>query len=1619
MSDATDTTATVAEASIDAPADRPIVLLPVRIETRFIATTGPELWVRIYPDDIHVDAHEPGLTAAEAQWGRHFWEQLWRAGTDRAEPGGAADRAWEQLVQRFDAARAAWIATALEPVNPQDRPRRSVPAGTPLEPAPVHPRHEQRDDAWTRPPLARLLPERWIVLGHRDGRRVVSAVGAPVASELAVGPDPAAADRPTAGDDELDVDAGMRWLVDFSAAEEAGMAVRIPLSADDARLGFDTLVVVGVRAGPPGADGLAELLAAHRFGEGLALVSPGTPTNNSAEQRSAYAPRTLAGAAGSPARPAPERPAPDSAATTAARALGITADHFAPVDGGSARGDADARALQTVLWPATGGYFLEQLLDVSPAATVEAAGEHFRDHVRAEGPLPIVRVGRQPYGLLPATSLDRWAADDPWFGAVRAVRDRLRSAVGRVPRLDRRQTSPPSEAAILEVLAAGPTSADYSARLLFDEQLFGVEGLHGAFERPAPVRQRAANVRRLLETLGLPGDPRLARTVLAATNTELRSDAVLATQGSTPTDTEYLEWLRDSSFEEIRDEVGLPAPPNNLLYLLLRHGVLLTYAAAAGDLDGGAEGSASTAAPEPALVDVLDESTPTPLRITERLLAELTGSAADELAARNPQAAARLDAMRRALDQLCTVPPERLETLLLGTLDLFAYRLDAWITSLASKRLTELRRASPGGTTIGGFGWLEEVRPGGARATVPAPPGEEGTPLTVDATSGGFVHAPSLTQATTAALLRSGHLAYPQPGQPFTVDVSSRRIRVAEQLLDGIREGQPLGALLGYRFERGLHDAGLDEYIASFRKIAPFGELAIAQVKAEETATREAQLRNTPHPQLAAATKALQTATNTHTTLSREQGQLPGRLTAARDKLKQLTDRRARLLAQAQAIENQIRKFPGREPLIEQLMEIRADLRGLETQVTAARADVTKLEKRRTALVKLVTDADKAKKAAQADVNRFAKAPHPDLAAAITAAAAAKEAFDRLLAAARERLLYPPTAQVESLEATAATSVVDGLALVELHQREQIPFGKKQLPGATTGDGKRLVAELDALAAALDSVADALTAESVFQLAQGNLTRAGASLDAVARREVPPPELEFARTPRSGTAVTHRVVVLAHPPTGETSGWRNDARQVRAIAEPALNAWVAGLLGDPRAIRYDVEYEDGGTGDALMTRAVRLSDAGLSPLDLVALVDPAGAAHPELVEYLADRARATRPPSVPAGARARVVLDRGQDWDDATTSLAEALEIVRAVAEVLSEARPVTGSDLVPPDDEPDHTVDVGELGDRASALVRRLAVAHAALERALGDPADTKTLGGSLVQGLFFGLGDAVPALSVAPAEGDGRVERAGAVERELRRRLDAVSAADVAFDRSGASIDDTVAHELHRMRIVLGRAFVALPLLVPAETADLVTAFDQHSERPGDDPLARRTWFDRMAEVRRPVERLQTVALYGEAMSRPTTLAVAQLPHVAGEPWVAVPPPGGAAILPAKVSIVAHASTPLRAAAPLVGLFIDEWVEIVPAPTAVTGVAFNFDEPAAQAPQAVLLGVLPQGEEVWTLELLETVLLETLELARLRAVTPELIATHTDLEQLLPALYFAFNQENHTVSTDFLRMT
>ena len=95
----------------------PIALFPVRLETRFFPPLAPStLRLRVVPDSIQSDTHEPELTDDEGQAGDAYWSGI--AG------GVAPAEAWRRLLLTYPAPRAAYLVRATDPAGVRP-PRRA------------------------------------------------------------------------------------------------------------------------------------------------------------------------------------------------------------------------------------------------------------------------------------------------------------------------------------------------------------------------------------------------------------------------------------------------------------------------------------------------------------------------------------------------------------------------------------------------------------------------------------------------------------------------------------------------------------------------------------------------------------------------------------------------------------------------------------------------------------------------------------------------------------------------------------------------------------------------------------------------------------------------------------------------------------------------------------------------------------------------------------------------------------------------------------------------------------------------------------------------------------------------------------------------------------------------------------------------------------------------------------------------------------------------------------------------------------------------------------------------------------------------------------------------------
>lgn len=816
--------------------DVPLVLFPVRLEVRF---RGAELLLRIYPDEILADSHEPELTATERKAAARFWVAA-------QDPDLGPRGAWRELLLSVGPERAAWIARVTDPSGP-------VPVGS-------------REGTWTRAVQAWLLPDSWRIRVVRypydtdvgtDRAYESLPVDRPLALTLTPPPRMTPPPRPGRGVEPPLFDDGSLWTVDFERARQVGMAVRIPLQGMESAHNFDGVVfdrifVTGVYSDQTPAEGalaLARLFDAQHYTRGLAFVRQGTPTNNTTGKPAGYPPPSDPDVSFEIERLPPDF-APDADGAVAARTLGIDPAVFHHVAGQARREQRAAEDMNRVLWPATIGYFLTQMLEPQPGRVVfDELQKHFIAHVRGRGALPVMRVGAVPYGFLVASSIRQWIPTgereiDKILPAQiqnirRALGARLRTPhVGGLPRVGRSPNDPDRD--LLEILGGDSRlrelrvrpamSVESTIAMLTAQQLpsGAIDRVRAGFAEQAS--RRTSNWGPVDDLIfGLFAGRFVGALVGRGASSEAR-----------PSEREdaraYLSALANASLEMLREGVAPFRDDAPLLYTLVRHAAIWELSSIIDQ---------RTSVPRPHRdAERIDATGATPgiwQRISDAVLGVSLDAALPEYAP-----------WREAVLRLAATPRAELERLLTETLDVCSHRIDAWESSLYHQRLADMRRLRPEGCHIGAWGVLEDVR--------------RRHPL--DGQTAGYIHAPSLDHAATAAVLMNAHRTYQgEQAERFRIDLSSRRVRGALAVLEAVRAGQ--------RFEDALaraaeHDTERAQHIRD-----ALGDLftaeAVFQIVRGNAATAGASLdalaRGTRPPELEVVRSARGGAAVTHRVL--------------------------------------------------------------------------------------------------------------------------------------------------------------------------------------------------------------------------------------------------------------------------------------------------------------------------------------------------------------------------------------------------------------------------------------------------------------------------------------------------------------------------------------------------------------------------------------------------------------------------------------------------------------------------------------------------------------------------------------------------------------------------------
>jgi len=365
----------------------------------------------------------------------------------------------------------------------------------------------------------------------------------------------------------------------------------------------------------------------------------------------------------------------------------------------------------------------------------------------------------------------------------------------------------------------------------------------------------------------------------------------------------YLDWLiriGETSFEALRKEEGFTDKlrPNALLYLMLKYALEQSYFLTSTNLfklnkllpDNVIQAAKSEASfmhiqsleSSDNQVDALRSESKYTLLYQKQ--AEITGSSDMRVFEYIPEALKEghiateyLYEQTQALRLLSASPTARLERAFTEHIDCASYRFDAWKFGMVNYQLKALRNRreqienhneteidSNEGLYIGAYGWLENVRSENKELIPRELPDElkevfnasDSYPIHEDKSNLGYINAPSLNHAVTSAILRNGYDAYASEdnAELFNVNLSSERVRKALKIIEGIQNGQSLAALLGYEFEREMHDnntlANLDQYIFKIRRKFPLGSNQIKSTyedNEEDVSIEKMEARNVVH----------------------------------------------------------------------------------------------------------------------------------------------------------------------------------------------------------------------------------------------------------------------------------------------------------------------------------------------------------------------------------------------------------------------------------------------------------------------------------------------------------------------------------------------------------------------------------------------------------------------------------------------------------------------------------------------------------------------------------------------------------------------------------------------------
>ena len=1527
-------------------ADIPVLLFPLRIETRFV---GSELWIRALPDEAFMQSHELKITIEEQKDILSFKEELQNNHATLELKEKAKKEKWQNLVAKYGAFRASYLVHLAD--------KKTVAE---IKSIVILKESEEQDFYF------KGMPERLIAYLYPTGSdEIITIPGREIKNR-----------------DKLVVfGEGDDWVNDFQKATEAGVAMIARAEDLKNHTSFDKIIVVGFyyrdedrKNDEKSVDALKELFENHLYTEGISFLDYGTATNNLGKEKSGHTLKKEFDSEntydylvnGTELESSNNNPLFDTlkASRKLAAALGMEVSTFKHFDQAQLQTPLINKLFKKISWFSLGKQTLRMLYkdDISNEAH-EFLWKHYEEYVDARGPLSAIKIGDQPYAILPVTSIKQTHRENN-VDTILAKNDYLSKASlllsilfeewkemvnqANIPQVNATQEI---HRELLKIMSMQPNSTSYQLSVLEYDKYRGQlpKWLEDAADLPAnfanlpiaqvyellkdkseiaailqPHLENYTELEKLLSKDFIKNENILnyIQTEKQLSHAELMSFKYHKTlkintvEKDRKPNIDYLdialipeksvEFDELAALKEVFNQVltignGKSVYNENRLHLLkykgkklslfsdlllrgytnaiqLYHRIvhfqpsiedLLLFKGAETLIVKAINQNANKGQVVITLWDGVNNNRV--LKIKKPFKGIISSDGLYVKVNDTIQAGQRLFRIQdktkeyKIAKEIALLSIQLIESIenmkaedrqkamknaLSEAIDLNSYRIDAWITSLATCRLKQQRTINPKGIYFGAYGWVENLKKDTDR---PVSKDDMRDVSRVD--DGGIIHCPSPAQALTATLFKNSFLSYKDSDiatNPFTLNLTSDRIQKGEKFMEGIRQDQRIEVLLGYQLERALHERRLNVELYDLRAVFPLEE-------------------------------------------------------------------------------------------------------NRSTSIIGQTSTITQLS---------VIDGLKLLKASQ-------------------------------------------------LEEKEETGLTDNQILVNRKEKliNEIKTIKAYLQVGTDTTPENLVAKIfpfiQKLEDTLDGSLDTLFFEAGYQLVNGNLTQSAAAIDAT-KGIIEPPKQESLKTPITGTGIQHQVAMI-FPQAPKI----RQVEKGKAFAAPVLEYWLSQQLGNLSNIKCQVELFEEEEQLIEKTKIIHLGELGISHSDLLYLSEePVSDGAGELEIRIWNHYLNTFGPIDDT-------INYKINTQSIGTSLGNALEFARYTFRLLQQSHFLKSEDLKMSDEEPiyDWAALHAIKTQRLDVIIKALDISESQL------PAKLEFLVQfDLEMAKLAMMKQEQPNTKKLKQELDKKLNKAKAFLELYNKGY-----SDYQQYKEGKLENSPDYYALFNFllkaaKALFGPAFMMLPPALSAKKYTSVINIGQQAKLIGHTDLNNnfswgteriQSWLQGVAQVEKGIacleewQMIQSVWRESNSNSSTTNFSIIQGPTLTTQPWVGLSKKEMNALLESGLyantglnknnieyypkgseSMVLMSDSALSFVAnrPQYGLIITSFTEHVPDESINTGLSFHYNAPNNEAPQALLLAVAPPKElrdiDDWLETGLRDIVEETIDLAKIRMV-------------------------------------